>query len=93
MTESSDELEHISESILRAESAVNRIRESMDEMSRESTVSDLNGNLTGLERQAQRIRDEMNVLGLQGDSRARLSLKTADKQRKADAYNKLYVYF
>ncbi|KAJ3370046.1 DNA repair protein rad50 [Kappamyces sp. JEL0680] len=89
LSDSVEDLDQINEVIVRAESKVSRAKQALQELETDSEVLHLGSNLQNLERQAQKIRDEMSVLNLQGDTRARLSLKKTDKVRKTEAYNKI----
>jgi DNA repair protein RAD50 len=91
MQESLDDLDQINESIRRAETKVDRAKQALQEIERESNVAELQKNLTALDRQASKCNDEMSVLALQGDTRARLKNKQSDRQRKTEAYNSALI--
>ena len=87
MPDSMEDLSQIDESIRRAGAKVEKCKQDLQELERESNVVDLQKVLTALDRQASKCNDEMSVLALQGDTRARLKNKQADRQRKTEAYN------
>lgn len=80
-----EDLDQINESIFRADQKVTRAKQALQELENESSGTDLQRTLSTLERQAQDASDEMHLLSLQGDSRARLGLKRTDCQRKVES--------
>jgi DNA repair protein RAD50 len=90
LDDSIDDLDQVNEAINRADANVAQAQGILDSIDRENGATSLGNTLVSLERQAQKLRDEMATLSLQGDTRARLSLKITDKARKNDSYTKLY---
>ncbi|KAI8898254.1 hypothetical protein BC833DRAFT_620511 [Globomyces pollinis-pini] len=89
LSSTTSELEELKANIAEEEALLENLQDGLKNLDKDSGISDLNNTLQGYERDAQKLRDEMSILNLQGDTRARLSLKKSDKDRKQNSLNRI----
>ncbi|KAJ2994360.1 DNA repair protein rad50 [Globomyces sp. JEL0801] len=89
LSSTTSELEELKANIAEEEALLENLQDGLKNLDKDSGISALNNTLQGYERDAQKLRDEMSILNLQGDTRARLSLKKSDKDRKQNSLNRI----
>lgn len=83
------DLENTNEMIQQQEQDINTEMTKLKNAERDSSLPAMNRNLQELELKAQGLQNEIQALGYQVDSRARLSLKKQEHKRKSDALGRL----
>lgn len=84
-----NELEEIKVNISSEQEEINQYQQKISETEKSVNINGLEESLVELESKTQKLRDEMSILNLQGDTRAKLSIKQTEKRRKEESLAKL----